>query len=189
MKVGYLGSIHAVIYATLGTKCTFPMYRPILPYTILPSHLYPKSISSYPPLTFNTPRFPSIYILFHSTLSYSSVPYPKLLHPSPTEIRPKWLKAETTLVLLGQIDLPSGDKADTTRRKCLMGEDLPTFRHQVVLVTRDFSPRPGVPVYLAPWTACPPGGKLSRDILPPALVILTPGGQAVQAGLSCPPPI
>ena len=60
----------------------------------------------------------------------------------------------------------------------------------------------GVPVYLAPWTACPPGGqanrgwlapggqaKLSRDILPPALVILTPGGQAVQAGLSCPPSI
>ena len=39
-----------------------------------------------------------------------------------------------------------------------------------------------------PRLACPPGGKLSRDILPPALVILTPGGQAVQAGLSCPPP-
>ena len=58
---------------------------------------------------------------------------------------------------------------------------------------------PGVPVYLAPWTACPrgasqprlaypPGGKLSRDILPPTLVIFTPGGQAVQASLSCPPP-
>ena len=58
----------------------------------------------------------------------------------------------------------------------------------------------GVPVYLAPWTACPPGGKptavslppggkLSRDILPPTLVIFTPGGQAVQASLSCPPPI
>ena len=29
--------------------------------------------------------------------------------------------------LLGQIDLPSGDKADTTRRKWLMAEDLPTF--------------------------------------------------------------
>ena len=24
----------------------------------------------------------------------------------------------------------------------------------------------GVPVYLAPWTACPPGGKLSRDLTP-----------------------
>ena len=35
----------------------------------------------------------------------------------------------------------------------------------------------GVPVYLAPWTACPPGGKLSRDILPPTLVIFTPGGK------------
>ena len=60
-----------------------PRYRtllPILPYTILPSRLYPKSIQSYPPHTFNTPRFPSIYMLFHSTLSYSSVPYPKLLH-------------------------------------------------------------------------------------------------------------
>ena len=39
-----------------------------------------------------------------------------------------------------------------------------------------------------PRLACPPGGKLSRDILPPTLVIFTPGGQAVQAGLSCPPP-
>ena len=35
----------------------------------------------------------------------------------------------------------------------------------------------GVTVYLAPL-----------DILPPTLVIFTPGGQAVQAGLSCPPP-
>ena len=122
-----------------------PSYRtllPILPYTILPSRLYPNSIPSYPPHTFNTPRFPSIYILFHSTLSYSSVPYPKLLHPTPTETRPKWLMAER-LVLLGQIDQPSGDKADTTRRKWLMAKDLPTFRHQVVLVTRDFCPRPG----------------------------------------------
>ena len=34
----------------------------------------------------------------------------------------------------------------------------------------------------------PPGGKLSRDILPPTLVIFTPRGQAVQAGLSCPRP-
>ena len=39
-----------------------------------------------------------------------------------------------------------------------------------------------------PRLPCPPGGKLSRDILPPTLVIFTPGGQAVQAGLSCPPP-
>ena len=39
-----------------------------------------------------------------------------------------------------------------------------------------------------PQLACPPGGKLSQDILPPILVIFTPGGQAVQAGLSCPPP-
>ena len=39
-----------------------------------------------------------------------------------------------------------------------------------------------------PRLPCPPGGKLSREILPPTLVIFTPGGQAVQAGLSCPPP-
>ena len=39
-----------------------------------------------------------------------------------------------------------------------------------------------------PRLPCPPGGKLSRDILPPTLVIFTPVGQAVQAGLSCPPP-
>ena len=39
-----------------------------------------------------------------------------------------------------------------------------------------------------PRLPCPPGGKLSRDILPPTLVIFNPGGQAVQAGLSCPPP-
>ena len=84
--VGYLGRVHAVIYAALGTKCTFlmlpyrtPPYRtllPILPYTMLPTRLYPKSILSYPfhTVTVNTPRFPSIYILLHSTLSYSSVP-------------------------------------------------------------------------------------------------------------------
>ena len=117
---------------------------PILPYTILPSRLYPKSIPSYPLHTFNTPRFSSIYILFHSTLSYSSILYPKRLHPTPTETRPKWLMAETTC-LIRQIDLPSGDKADTTRRKRLMAEDLPTFRHQVVLVTRDFCHRPVAP--------------------------------------------
>ena len=45
----------------------------------------------------------------------------------------------------------------------------------------------GVPVYLAPWTGCPPGGNLSRDILPPTLVTFTPGGQHIPAGLSCPP--
>ena len=39
-----------------------------------------------------------------------------------------------------------------------------------------------------PRLACPPRGKLSKDILPPTLVIFTPGGQAVQVGLSCPPP-
>ena len=32
------------------------------------------------------------------------------------------------LVLLGQIDLPSGGKADTTRRKWLKAEDLLTYK-------------------------------------------------------------
>ena len=47
------------------------------------------------------------------------------------------------LVLLGQINPPSGDKAETPRWKCLMAEDLLTFRHQVVFVTWDFGPKPG----------------------------------------------
>ena len=34
----------------------------------------------------------------------------------------------------------------------------------------------------------PPGGKLSQDILHPTLVIFSPGGYAVLASLSCPPP-
>ena len=50
-------------------------------------------------------------------------------------------------------------------------------------------PVAGVTVYHAPWTACPPGGNLPQDILPPTLVIFTPWGQAVKAGLSCPHPI
>ena len=36
----------------------------------------------------------------------------------------------------------------------------------------------GVPVYLAPWTACPPGGK-STAVAPPP-----PGGQAVPGYLA-----
>ena len=38
-----------------------------------------------------------------------------------------------------------------------------------------------------PWTGCPPGGNMSRDILHPTLVIFTPGGRHIPAGLSCPP--
>ena len=56
---------------------------------------------------------------------------------------------------------------------------------QFILPPGQLAPRGGKPtaVSLPP----PPGGKLSQDILPPALVIFTPGGQAVQASLSCPP--
>ena len=39
-----------------------------------------------------------------------------------------------------------------------------------------------------PGQLAPRGGKLSRVILPPTLVIFDSGGQAVQAGLSCPHP-
>ena len=37
--------------------------------------------------------------------------------------------------------------------------------------------------------SCPQEEKLSRDILPPPWLSSPPGGQAVQAGLSCPLPI
>ena len=40
-----------------------------------------------------------------------------------------------------------------------------------------------------PGQLAPRGDKLSQVILLSTLVIFTPGGQAVQAGLSCPPPI
>ena len=38
-----------------------------------------------------------------------------------------------------------------------------------------------------PWLAYPLGGKLSRDILPPALVILTPGGASCPGRFILPP--
>ena len=129
MSVGYLGRVHAVCYllylATLGTKCTFPIAT--LPYTALPYTALCPTLShpTIPVISFHTiisspyllyPTFPSIYILFHSTLSYSSVLYPKLLHPIPIETDQND-PGQKQLVLLGQIDLPSGDKAETTRRK------------------------------------------------------------------------
>ena len=76
------------------------VHRPILHYFL--SYLrhptlpfIPYYIPSYPLHSLYTPRFPSVYILLHATLSYSSVPYPKLLHPTPTETRPKWPGVET----------------------------------------------------------------------------------------------
>ena len=56
----------------------------------------------------------------------------------------------------------------------------------------------GVPVYLAPWTGCPPGGKPTMVGLPPGGQpvpgyptphpgYLHPRGQHIPAGLSCPP--
>ena len=66
-------------------------------------------------------------------------------HPIPTETdqmtRGRTDAGQKRLVLLGQIDLPSGDKAETTRRKWLMARRW----HQVVLITRDFGPWHGAP--------------------------------------------
>ena len=68
---------------------------------------------------------------------------------------------------------------------CLIDDlNLPSPVSQFILPPGQLAPRGAS----QPRLAYPPGGKLSRDILPPTLVIFTPGGQAVQAGLSCPPP-
>ena len=45
----------------------------------------------------------------------------------------------------------------------------------------------GVTVYLAPLDSLSPGGKLSRDILPPTLVIFTPGGASCPGRFILPP--
>ena len=63
--------------------CYPTVHHPTLHYSL--SHVIPSYRPVYPLRTFYTPRFPSIYILLHSTLSYSSIPYPKLLHYIPTE--------------------------------------------------------------------------------------------------------
>ena len=46
----------------------------------------------------------------------------------------------------------------------------------------------GVTVYLAPLDSLPPGGQAVLGYLAPHPGYLHPRGQAVQAGLSCPPP-
>ena len=136
------------MYATLHTKCTFPMYRPVVHYSL--SNLIPSC-----PLVYTLSPHHHILLIplihhvsqafiYYSILSYHTLPYHTLnyftLPLLKLDRNDSWQKR---LVLLGQIDLPWGDKADTTRRKWLMAEDLPTFRHQVVLVTWDFCPRPG----------------------------------------------
>ena len=119
------------------------MYRPIVHYSL--SYLIPSC-----PLVYTLTPYhhilpiPLIAFTYYSILPYHTLPYHTLnyftLPLLKLDRNDSWQKR---LVLLGQIDLPSGDKADTTRRKWLMAEDLPTFRHQVVLVTTDFCPRPG----------------------------------------------
>ena len=126
------------------------MYRPIVHYTLsylIPScplvytlspyhHILPIPLIHHVSLAFTYYSILPYHTLLYHTLNYFTLPLLKL------DRNDSWQKR---FVLLGRIDLPSGDKADTTRtrRKWLMAEDLPTFRHQVVFVTRDFCPRPG----------------------------------------------
>ena len=123
------------------------MYRPTEHYALF--YLIP----SCPPVYTQSPyhHILSIPLIHHVTLAFtyfSILPYHTLPYPTLTYFTLPLLKLDRNdswqmrLLLLGQIDLPSGGKTDTTRRKWLMAEDLPTFRHQV-LVTRDFCPRPG----------------------------------------------
>ena len=126
------------------------MYRPIVHYSLsylIPScplvytlspyhHILPIPLIHHVSLAFTYYSILPYHTLPYHTLNYFTLPLLKL------DRNDSWQKR---FVLLGRIDLPSGDKADTTRtrRKWLMAEDLPTFRHQVVFVTRDFCPRPG----------------------------------------------
>ena len=121
------------------------MYRPTVHYSL--SYLIPSCFPVYtlsPYFSIPLIHHVSLAFTYYSILAYHTLPYPTLnyftLPLLKLDRNDSWKKR---LVLLSQIDLSSGDKADTTRRKYLMAEDLPTFRHQVVLVPRDFCPRPG----------------------------------------------
>ena len=124
------------------------MYRPTMYYTL--SYLIP----SCPPVYTLSPyhhilpiplmHHVTIAFTYYSILPYHTLPYPTLTYFTLPLLKLDWNDSwQKWLVLLGQIDLPSGGKADTTKRKWLMAEDLLTFRHQVILVNRDFCPRPG----------------------------------------------
>ena len=83
VRVGYLGSVHAFIYATLGTKCTFPMHRPTVHYSL--SYRIP---SPPPPLYTPNPyhhilsipliHHVSLAFTYYSILSCHTLPYPTL---------------------------------------------------------------------------------------------------------------
>ena len=78
--VGYLGSVHAVIYATLGTKCTFPMYRPTVHYSL--AYLIPSCPPVYTLSTYH--HILSIPLIHHVSLAfthYSILPYHTLPYP------------------------------------------------------------------------------------------------------------
>ena len=128
------------------------MYRPTCTVHYALSYLIPSCSPFYTLSPYH--HILSIPLIHHVTLAftyYSILPYHTLPYPTLTYFTLPLLKLDRNdswqkrLVLFSQIDLPSGDKAYTTGRKWLMAEDLPTFRHQVVLVIRDFCSRPGAP--------------------------------------------
>ena len=129
-------------------QCTFPIatLHFTTPCPTLSHHtgpFIPYSIPSYPLHTFYTHvslAFTYYPILPYHTLPYSTLNYFTLSLLKLTKItRGRNDAGQKRLVLLGQIDLPSGDKAETTRRKRLMAQRW----HQAVLVTRDFGRRSG----------------------------------------------
>ena len=114
------------------------MYRPTIHYSL--SYLIPSCPPVYTLSPFN--HILSIPLIHHVSLSfacYSILPYHTLPYPTLNYFTLPLLKLDRNdswqkrLVLLGQIYLPSGDKADTTRRNDSWPK---TFRHQVVLVSR-----------------------------------------------------
>ena len=124
-----------------------PPYRTVLP--ILPFFFY----TTCPPLYTLSPyhHILSISLIHHVSLAftyYSILPYHTLPYPTLNYFTLPLLKLDRNdswrkrLVLLGQIDLPSGDKPTQ-----LGGSDSwpKIYRLFVVLVTRDFCFRPGAP--------------------------------------------
>ena len=79
------------------------------------------------------------------------------------------------------LKIQDGHMVNVVQRTLYLATSLPVS--QFILPPGQVAPRGAT----QPWTGCPPGGNMSRDILPPTLVIFTPGGRHIPAGLSCPP--
>ena len=115
-------------YQVYLPHCYLTDHRPTLHYSpsalryrILPSRLYPTPYHHI----LSIPFIPHVSLAFtyYSILPYHTRPYPTLnyftlsLLKLTTMTRGRNDAGRKRLVLLGQIDLPSGDKAETTRRK------------------------------------------------------------------------